>query len=136
MGLTPDTELPPGRTSHHPFGLVTLTIAIAVIACGNETEPVDEWETIWDNTVAIVNEATAADPTSEQCQDLLGYLRVQRTILTPVPLDDLEIPVDTWFTEAEAMFFECDFDREGAEGSLLTLKAVESEVGAVLEVQR
>lgn len=95
-----------------------------------------EWETIWKKTTATVNEASAADFTTEQCQDLLGYLRVQRTVLNPVPLEDLRTPVDTWFNEAEAIFFECDLDGAAAQESLLTLEAVEGEVDVVLEVEK
>ena len=115
---------------------ITLTVALTVTACGDGAEPPSEWETIWRNTVATVAAATDGDPTPEQCQDLLGYLRVQRTVMTPVPLEDLETPVDTWFTEAESVFFDCDLDSDSAEESLLTLEAVEGEVDIVLEVER
>lgn len=86
--------------------------------------------------MATVAGATGGDLTPEQCQELLGYLRVQRTVMTPVPLEDLQTPVDTWFNEAEGIFFECDLDSDGAQDSLLTLEAVEGEVDIVLEVEQ
>ncbi len=66
---------------------------------------------------------------------MLAYLRVQRTVLSPVPLDDLEAPVDRWFREAEGVFFNCDLDDEAAQESLVTLEAIEGEIDAVFEVE-
>jgi len=115
---------------------IALLVALTITACGNGDEPASEWETVWRNTVATVAGATDGDLTPEQCQDLLGYLRVQRTVTTPVPLEDLETPVDTWFTEAESIFFECDLDSDSAQESLVTLETLEGEVDTVLEIQQ
>jgi len=116
--------------------VIVLAFALASTACGDRTEPVDDWEAIWRNTVATVAQSSTPDLASEQCQDLLGYLRVQRTVLTPVPLDDVEAPVDRWFIEAESLFFECELSGDAAQTSLLTLEAIEGEVDAVLEVEQ
>jgi hypothetical protein len=113
-----------------------LGVALAATACGDETDPSDGWEPIWRNTIATARQASTPDLASEQCQNLLGYLRVQRTVLTPVPLEDLEEPVDRWFTEAEGVFFECELGGDAAQDSLLTLEAIEAEVDAVLEVEQ
>jgi hypothetical protein len=116
--------------------VIALGIALAATACGDETDPIDEWEPIWRNTIATARQANTPDLASEQCQDLLGYLRVQRTVLTPVPLEDLEQPVDRWFTEAEGIFFECELSGDATQDSLVTLEAIEAEVDAVLEVEQ
>lgn len=114
---------------------VVLVGALTLSSCGDGTEPVEEWEAIWRSTVATVTEASTADLGGDQCQDLLGYLRVQRTVLTPVPLEDLSTPFDGWFSEAEAVLFACDLGSEATQESLLTLEALEAEVDAVLEVE-
>ncbi len=119
-----------------PAVVIGLVLALVVTGCGDKTEPVDEWEAIWSSTVATVAQASTSDLASDQCQDLLGYLRVQRLVLAPVPLDDLEQPIDSWFTEAEGIFFECDLSGDATQSSLLTLEALEGEVAVVLEVER
>lgn len=105
------------------------------MSCGDQSEPVDEWEVIWDDTIATVAEASTPDATQPECQEMLGYLRAQRTVLAPVPIADLETPVDGWFLEAESIFFECDLGGEKARDALLTLEALEGEVEVVLEVE-
>ncbi|HEU4319160.1 MAG TPA: hypothetical protein VFS66_03680 [Acidimicrobiia bacterium] len=116
--------------------MLAVTVTVTATACGDGNEPVGEWERSWGDIVATVAGATDGDLTPEQCQDLLGYLRVQRTVVTPVPLEDLETPVDTWFNEAESIFFDCDFDSDRSRETLLTLEAVEGEVDIVLEVEQ
>ena len=114
---------------------VAVLTAMVATSCGNGSGPVDEWETIWRNTVSTVTEATTSDVTPDQCEDVLGYLRVQRTVLTPVPIDDLETPIDRWFSEAESVFFDCDLDGDAAQESLLSLEALQGEVESVIEVE-
>jgi hypothetical protein len=136
-GLTQDTELP--RNGAPEWTLLTalaLLLGLVVTACGDGTEAASEWEAIWRNTTSTVADAITSDLTVEQCQDMLGYLRVQKTVLSPVPLDDLEAPVDRWFGEAEGIFFECDLDGEAARESLVTLEATGAEIEAVFEVER
>lgn len=136
MGLTQETELSRPRASQGRFALATaLLTAFFATACGNGTEVASEWETIWGNTLSAFMEASTSAPSEEQCQDMLGYLRVQRTVLSPVPLEDLEPSVDRWFREAESVFFDCDLADEAAQESLETLEAIEAEVEAVLEVE-
>jgi hypothetical protein len=135
--LTQDTELhrnwAPDWTLVVAVGLV---VALLVTACGDATEPVEEWEAIWNSTASAVAQASITEPDLDECQDLLGYLRVQRAVLAPVPLDDLEEPIDSWFTEAEGVFFECDLGGDAAQSSLVTLEALEGEVAVVLEVEQ
>lgn len=123
---------------HHPTrkllaailaaGLLTLT------SCGDQPAPISTWEVTWHNTLSTVDEASTPDATRDQCEDILAYLRVQRTVLSPMPLDDLETPVDAWFAEAEAIFFECDLANASQE-SLETLQTLEAEVETVLELE-
>lgn len=121
----------PGRSL-----LAALSIAgVVVVSCGGQPAPVGEWEVTWRNTVAAVAEVSTPDITREQCQDLLAYLRVQKTVLGPVPLDGLETPVDRWLLEAESIFFECDLGGEDAEQSLTTLQSLQAEVETVLEIE-
>ena len=137
MGLRQDTELNHSQDSDRMLAVaIGLVVAVVVTACGDATEPVDEWEAVWSSTVSTVAQASTSDPGTEECQDVLGYLRVQRVALAPVPLDDLEEPVDSWFTEAEGIFFACDLSGEAAQSSLITLEALEGEVDVVLEVEQ
>lgn len=136
-GLTQEADLHRSQASDRMLAAaIGLIVALAVTGCGDKTEPADEWEAIWSSTVATVAQASTSDLASDQCQDVLGYLRVQKTVLTPVPLDDLEQPFDSWFTEAEGIFFECDLSGDAAQSSLLTLEALEGEVAVVLEVEQ
>lgn len=105
-------------------------------SCGDRPEPVDEWEVLWLSTVARVSEASTPDITRQQCEDMVAYLREQRTVVTPVPLEDLRTPVDGWFSEAEGIFFDCDLADSRVEESLVTLEALEGEVESVLAVER
>lgn len=114
---------------------LSLIAILFVTSCGGQPPPVSEWEVTWRNTVSTVQEASNPDTTQPECDDILAYLRVQRTVVSPVPLEDLETPVDAWFSEAESVFFECDLGGNAAAGSLETLRALESEVEAVLEVE-
>lgn len=116
------------------YRLSAITV-IFLTSCGSQPPPVGEWEVTWSNTVSTVEEASTPDADQQQCDDILAYLRVQRTVVSPVPLEDLETPVDTWFSEAESIFFECDLDSDSAADSLESLRALESEVQAVLELE-
>jgi hypothetical protein len=108
---------------------------LALTSCGEQAPPVDEWEVTWNNTVSTVEEASITDATQEDCDDILAYLRVQRTVVSPVPLEDLETPVDAWFSEAESIFFDCDLAGDAARRSLETLQALQGEVAAVLDLE-
>jgi hypothetical protein len=136
-GLRQVTELHRSHDSDRLLAVVIgLVLALVVTGCGDATEPLDEWEAVWSSTISTVAQASTSDISTDQCQDLLGYLRVQRLNLAPVPLDDLEEPIDSWFTEAERIFFECDLSGDAGQSSLVTLEALEGEVAVVLEVER
>ena len=75
------------------------------------------------------------DITPQQCEEMLAYLRVQRTVLTPVPIEDVKRPFDRWFETAEGILFECDMGDEVVEERLLTLEALEDEIEAVLALE-
>jgi hypothetical protein len=114
---------------------LSLIAIVAATSCGDQTPRINDWETTWNNTVSVVDEASIPNVTQDECGDILAYLRVQRTVLSPVPLNDLETPVDAWFAGAEALFFECDLADDAAQQSLETLQALQGEVDAVLEVE-
>jgi hypothetical protein len=134
-GLTQAPIHPHNRSLRRRITAILLFATLSATACGGSRPTVTGWEVTWANTVAIVEEAVASDIAQQECDDILAYLRVQRTTLSPVPLDDLETPVDSWFSVAESVFFECDVTSDGAQESLETLQAVEAEVQAVLEVE-
>lgn len=112
-----------------------LAAVVTLTACGQQPTPLSEWEVTWRNTLSTVEEASTPEITQQECEDILAYLRVQRTVVSPVPLEDLETPVDDWFAEAEAIFFECDLADDATQGSLETLRALEAEVETVLELE-
>lgn len=115
--------------------IVSLVAGLALTSCGEQPAPLSEWEVTWFNTVSTVDAASTANATQRDCEDMLSYLRVQRTVVSPVPLEDLEVPVAAWFSEAESIFFDCDLGSATADDSLETLRALENEVEAVLEVE-
>ena len=135
-GLTQATFHPHNEAARRAYAAILIAISIlTMVSCGEQAPPVNEWEVTWNNTVATVAEASTPDATQSECDDVLSYLRVQRTVVSPVPLADLETPVDAWFSEAESIFFDCDLGSDTAAGSLETLQVLEREVEAVLEVE-
>lgn len=123
------------QTSRRFLAATLLAAVLITTSCDGQPTPINEWEVTWRNTVSTVEEASTPDVTQESCEDILAYLRVQRTVMSPVPLDDLENPVDDWFAEAEAIFFECDLADDATRASLETLRALEAEVETVLDLE-
>lgn len=135
-GLTQDSLQPHNPVARWRFFASLILISIlGLTSCGDQPPTVDEWEVTWTNTVSTVEEASTPSATKRQCDDILAYLRVQRTVVSPVPLADLETPVDAWFSEAESIFFACDLSGDAAGQSLETLQALQGEVETVLEVE-
>lgn len=135
-GLTQASLHPHNKVARRSFFSILALIAIlSLTSCGDEAPPVNEWQVTWNNTVSTVEEASTPDATQEDCDEILAYLRVQRTVVSPVPLEDLETPVDAWFSEAESIFFDCDLAGDAAAQSLETLQALQGEVETVLEIE-
>ena len=111
-----------------------MLIALALVAssCGEEPLPLGTWEARWGAMVGQVHTAGDGGITQEECEETLALLRTEKPELYPTPLEDLDPPVETWFTEAEAAFFECRFD---GSGDLEQLRVIEAEVDTVLSLE-
>ena len=114
--------------------ILALLVALAVVtaSCSDEPLPLDAWEARWGEMVEQVHAAGEGGITQDECEETLALLRTERPELYPTPLEDLDPPVETWFTEAEAAFFECRFDGSGDLGQL---RVIEAEVDAVLSLE-
>lgn len=113
-----------------------VSIAVAVASCANGPLPVAEWESRWAETTALVTAARDAAITEAECGRTLSQLREVRPDLSPPPIEDLEVPVDQWFDEAEDVFFECEFsDSETISRAFRTLETLRAEVETVLSLE-
>lgn len=116
--------------------MVALAITLLIGSCSNQRLDQEGWEETWRQTVARVEEAEAAVIPEQRCQELLAFLRTQRDLLDPPPLERLDVPVDTWFEIAEASFFDCPPRGEEVDGwpaAFAELDVIEEEVEAVLK---
>lgn len=110
--------------------------SLVLVSCGNGSLSLSEWELLWRDTVEQITELETQGITPSQCQETLGYLRVQRPALSPPPLEDLEDPLDSWFGLAEDAFFECRFGSEtDKDRTFDTLRTYVAEVETVLTLE-
>lgn len=117
------------------LGLKLVCVAsILVTSCGGAPLSLDQWQPRWNALTESINDLESSPITHTECQGTLAFLREQKPELTPPPLEDLEVPVASWFNQAEDIFFECDFDDIGRR-SFDTLRALEDEVEAVLALE-
>ncbi len=112
-----------------------ILIASLLTGCDDQPLPLDDWEDAWRETASNVEQRADPSITVEECEDVLAYLREQRSVLAPVPLEDLETPIDSWFAETESIFFDCDLASATARESLASARALEGEVDVVLSLE-
>lgn len=117
------------------FATLILIASLILTGCDDQPLPLDEWEGAWRDTVSHVEDSADPSITVEECEDVLAYLREQRGTLAPVPLEDLETPVDSWFAETESIFFDCNLASAAARESLASARALEGEVDVVLTLE-
>ncbi len=121
-----------GTPSSAVLSAMMLVLLTTLSACMERPMSLEEWEREWTATVERVESAHLEEAGARDCEEALAHLRDRRPELTPAPLDDLQRPVDSWFTLAEGIFFECEFP----EVDLESMDALEAEVEAVLDLER
>lgn len=117
------------------MAVLALISLVLVTSCGEQPRPLGEWEIAWFDTTETVSQSAVPGTSVNECEEVLAYLRDQRLLLTPVPIDDLEEPVDSYFSETESLFFDCEFEGPRAEHSLETIEALQAEVETVLRLE-
>ena len=95
-----------------PANLFVAALCLVLAACSEPPLQLSEWEPEWRAAVEAVTSLEAHEITIQECEEVLVFLREQRPVLSPAPHEDLDGPMDSWFSRAEDAFFECEFSHE------------------------
>lgn len=122
------------RSARRMCGAAVGIVVLLIASCADQPLAVSEWHDRWQQVVDHVDDTLITELTQNECEETLGYIREERTGLTPPPLADLEAPVRAWFDQAEDIFFVCEVEL-GTGGTPATLQALEAEIEAVITVE-